>query len=234
MAKDTVTTKTTKTAKKTVKKAVKKVAKKAVKKVAKKDIKEAPKQEVAKPKLSPGQPVDHPQPTSSSPESPEPKVPEAEPESVLDPVGEEVVRLSDAIREYCNASGAVDIILKRMCDGCPEAFPNYRNWVTAKMGYDISVIVAGKMQAVGWVERLLPTLFVMLQDHIFNIRWTAQVAIALTVSVTSIELPMLLPIEVQRLITKQMVELLHNNIEVRERMASDEPDETPNIILPRG
>lgn len=151
----------------------------------------------------------------------------------LDPAGQEIVQLSEAIREYCRASGAVDIILKRMCDGCPEAFPNYQNWMSAKMGYDVSSIVAGKMQAVGWIERLLPALFIMLEDHIFNIRWTAQVAIALTFGITAVELPMLLPIEVQRLVTNRMLELLHNNREVRDRMG-DEPEDTPNIIFPGG
>lgn len=219
------------------KKTKKKTAKKTVKKTTKKKVSEEKLEmptetaetvaETPKPNtISQEQSVDPPQPTPSLQGLQEPK-------TGLDPAGQEIVLLSDAIREYCNASGAVAIILKRMCDGCPEAFPNYQNWMSAKMGYDVSAIVAGKMQAVGWIERLLPALFVMLEDHIFNIRWTAQVAIALTFSVTAIELPMLLPIEVQRLVTSRMLELLRNNREVRDRM-DPEQNEVPNIILPGG
>jgi hypothetical protein len=97
-------------------------------------------------------------------------------------------QLSEAIREYAAYDGAVNLVLKAVVEKVPEVFPNYHNWKVK----DVNYIIHNRMQMPGWVETLVPPLYMMLGDNLTNTRWAAQVAIHMTAVVIAMELPLLI------------------------------------------
>ncbi len=99
-----------------------------------------------------------------------------------------VVNLAQDIRNYTSQPGAISMVLKALCERVPEIFPNYRSWG----GTDPIPFMHTKIQAPGYVEALMNSLFLMLQDNIWNVRWTAQVVIGMTVTLVMLDMPQFL------------------------------------------
>ena len=84
--------------------------------------------------------------------------------------------LLSKLRAYCH-DHAVALVLKSLCEQVPEAFPNYRTWE----GPDIVPLIHARIQERGHIERLWPSLRMILKDNRFNVMWCARVIIAMTV-----------------------------------------------------
>ena len=85
-------------------------------------------------------------------------------------------KVCEGIREFCTPH-SIALVLKSLCEAVPEAYPNYRTWGIPDPGF----LIWEKIRRKRYVERLLPTLKVLLKDNISNISWTARVVIAMTI-----------------------------------------------------
>lgn len=80
------------------------------------------------------------------------------------------------LRAYCH-DHAVALVLKSLCEQVPEAFPNYRTWE----GPDIVPLIYARIQERGHIERLWPSIRMVLGDNRFNVSWCSRVLIGMTV-----------------------------------------------------
>ena len=99
-----------------------------------------------------------------------------------------ITKLAQDIRDYTSQPGAIAMVLKALCERVPEIVPNYRGWG----GTDPIPFMHAKIQAPGYIEALMNSLFLMLQDNIWNVRWTAQVVIGMTVTLVMLDMPQFL------------------------------------------
>jgi len=98
-----------------------------------------------------------------------------------------VVKLAQDIRDYSAQPGAISMVMKALCERVPEIFPNYTTW-----GCDPIPLMHAKIQAPGYIEALLNSLFLMLNDSIWNIRWSAQVVIGMTATLVMLDMPQII------------------------------------------
>jgi hypothetical protein len=89
------------------------------------------------------------------------------------------MRLGNAIRTYCSEH-SIAIVLKSLCEKVPEAVPDYNNWAVPNPVPAINRLI----QTTGddsYVEKMIPTLRIMLGNNISNWQWAARVLICLTI-----------------------------------------------------
>jgi hypothetical protein len=79
------------------------------------------------------------------------------------------------IRTYCTGH-SVSLVLKRLCEEVPEALPNYRTWDVEE---DPIPQICEKLQEPGYVEELIPGLYIMMGTNLGNTSWAARVCIAI-------------------------------------------------------
>ncbi len=77
------------------------------------------------------------------------------------------------IRNYCRLD-YVRMIMKNVCENVPEMVPSYRTW---KCSTDPAVAVYETLHAPTYIENILPTVEIMLKDHVDNIQWVSSVVV---------------------------------------------------------
>lgn len=106
-----------------------------------------------------------PSPMQSSPEFP--KIPEES-------------DLAKKIKEYISEH-SVALLLKGLCEGVPEAMPNYTTWKFPFDSIEVIRLITVHLRTPGYIDLLISTLRCMMGDNVNNISWSARVAIAITV-----------------------------------------------------
>jgi hypothetical protein len=89
-------------------------------------------------------------------------------------------KLLPLLREYCHKH-TIALLLKGLCESVPEALPNYTTWDAP----DIVPLIYDKIQEVGHVESLWPTLRMLLKDNLRNVTWTARVIVCMTIFIVA-------------------------------------------------
>lgn len=116
------------------------------------------------------------------------EVPTSEDSLKVDEDAARVAKLAQDIRDYACQPAAIGMVMKALCEKVPQVVPNYTTWGCP----DPIPFMHAKIQAPGYVEALISTLFILLNDSIWNVQWSAQVVIGITSTLVALDMPILI------------------------------------------